>query len=803
MVRFRPSAALGIVGQLTIFLGISVLSGLLLAGLLIPLAGGLGLTARSAAEVVTKPGETLDVRQMAQRSRILAADGSLIADLYDENRVSVSLTKVAPIMKQAILAIEDSRFYEHGGLDVRGTMRAIATNAQSGELVQGGSTLTQQYVKNVLVTQAKTREQVVAAQDRKLGRKVRELKFALQVEDQLTKDKILENYLNITYFGSGAYGVEAAARRYFSKHASQLNLAEAALLAGLVRNPYKYSPSPKNMANTAARRNTVLDRMAELKLITPAMAAATKRTKVALKPSKTTHGCAAAKAAAWFCDYVVNTIRNDPLYGKTKADRQALLDRGGLTVRTTYDPRMQRAAQQGVNKHVYAKDRAAAAMSIVEPGTGAIKAMAQSRPYGTGGVNLNADKKQGSGAGFQAGSTFKVFVAASALQQNIPVSTTIHAPFELDASELKFRTCVNGKSGTTRDRDWKPKNESETENGPYNMASGLELSVNTYFIQLEARTGVCEPAKLAERMGLQQAHGEPLQQHGTFTLGTNPVSPLSMAEAYATFAARGKHCHAVAITKITDRNNRDLPVPPAKCDQVLKPEIADTMNALLQNVVKNGTGKNADFGRPIAGKTGTTNDRVAVWWVGYTPNMAAAVWAGSPKDYTYHMENVKIGPTFYSGGVCGGCLPAKIWRDAMRQVVADLPANGFNAPPPQMIAGQGNEVPDLRGIPASAAEAALRAAGWQVKIADGRVDSRQPADTVAFTSPNAGDRASPNSTVTIFVSRGNGTGQVFFERPGNRGNGRAGRGTGRGDPGVPELLRCQNGGTFPFCRPNP
>jgi membrane peptidoglycan carboxypeptidase len=559
MLSTRPSSDRGFIGQVTMFLGVSVLAGVLLAGMLVPIAGSAGLSARSTAQAFAESPQNLDLQPLAQRSRILAADGSLIADLYDENRISVPLKAVAPVMRQAILAIEDSRFYKHGGVDLRGTLRAAATNAQSGGLVEGGSTLTQQYVKNVLVEQARNSEQVKAAREKGLARKYRELQYAIQIEKELTKDQILENYLNIAYFGSGAYGVEAAARHYFSKPAAKLTLPEAAMLAGIVRSPSAYAPTA-NLKKATARRNTVLDRMAQVKMITVVKAAQAKATKVVLRVQRPKHGCAAAKDAAFFCEYVSLLIKTDPIFGKTRADREALLDRGGLTIMTTLNPKMQQAAQRAVSKHVYPKDKAAAAISLVEPGKGAIRAMAQSRPYLTGGLNLNVDKKYGGGLGFQAGSTFKAFVAASALEQDMPVSTSFNAPDHIDM-DGPFKTC----DGETTD-PWPVGNENDREDGVYNMAGAMALSVNTYFAQLEERTGICGPKRVAEKLGLTQATGKPIEEYKSFTLGAvgdDGVSPLGMAEAYATFAARGKHCDAMAIVSITDRNGKKCLRPSA------------------------------------------------------------------------------------------------------------------------------------------------------------------------------------------------------------------------------------------------
>jgi membrane peptidoglycan carboxypeptidase len=778
------------------FLGVSILAGLLVAAMLVPLVGGAGLSARSTAQTFAEPRSALNLRPLAQRSRILAADGkTVIADLYDENRTSIPLTSVAPVMRQAILAIEDSRFYEHGGVDPRGTARAVATNLFSGGVVQGGSTLTQQYVKNVLVEQAGSDEKLLeAARGEDIARKLRELQYAIQVEKELTKDQILENYLNISYFGAGAYGIEAAARHYFSKSASKLNLAEAAMLAGVVRSPAYYAPTTAlRQKRAVARRNTVLDRMAEVKMITPAQAAQAKATGLNLKVSKPRHGCANAKEAAWFCSYVSEIIKNDPIFGKTRQERTALLERGGLDIVTTLDLKTQRAAQKAVSRRVYAKDRFAGAVSIVQPGTGEIKAMAQSVPYGTrGGLNLNVDKKYGGGIGFQPGSTFKAFVTAAALGQRISPNTSFFAPYELDAGDMEFRTC----EGRTKAPGWKPNNETESETGTYDMARALRMSINNYFVQLEQRTGVCEPAKLAAAMGVRTGSGEAPDQVAAFTLGVESVAPLTMAEAYATFAARGTHCSAIAIKSITNRDGRKLAVPAAKCSGVMKPQIADATTSLLRGVIDSpdGTGRRADIGRPAAGKTGT-HEREQVWFVGYTPNMAAAVWVGSPHGSGKRMVDVTIGGEHYNT-VQGANIPAPIWREAMQAAVDGLPAEDFQRPSGEFALPGGAQVPDVRGIGVNEAMGALQAAGFQPRVDGRQVRSGRPPGTVAFTDPRAGSRVPPGTSVTVFISRGGGGSNNQGSAGQNNGN-RPGNGNNANFP----QPQCQNGGTWPFCRP--
>ena len=389
MSALRPAPDAGFVTRLALFLGVSVLSGLLVAGLALPVVGGLGLVARDSADGFDSLPAELEIPPLPERSRLLAADGSLIATFFYENRVSVPLTEVAPVMRKAVIAIEDARFYEHGGIDLRGTLRAFVNN-QAGEDVQGGSTLTQQYVKQVLLEKAqnikdpdKRRAEMRAATEQSYSRKLRELRFAVAIEEKYTKQQILERYLNIAYFGASAYGVEAAAKRYFRTTARDLTLAQAALLAGIVQQPTAFDPT-RNPEAAMTRRNLVLSRMADTGLADVDEVAAAKAEPLNLKEQKRLgNGCDDSRVP-FFCDFVLKTIHNDKVFGAERSDRTDLLLRGGLTITTTLDRTAQKAAQDAVAEYVDPKDAVASALVSVQPGTGHVRAMAVSRGFGDG-----------------------------------------------------------------------------------------------------------------------------------------------------------------------------------------------------------------------------------------------------------------------------------------------------------------------------------------------------------------------------------------------------------------------------------
>jgi membrane peptidoglycan carboxypeptidase len=746
----------GVIQRLTLFLGVSVLAGVLVAAMMLPFAGSVGLAARESARSFEELPSDLETPPLPQQSKILAADGKVIATFFEENRVVVPLARVSTTMTRAVLAIEDARFYEHGAIDLRGTARALIRNSTSGDVQQGGSTLTQQYVKNVLVESADSREEIEAAREVTLSRKLKELKYAIGLEERFSKDQILERYLNIAYFGAGSYGVEAAARTFFAKSAAALTLPESALLAGVVRSPVAYDPT-KNPVRAEARRNTVLARMVELGWITPQQAAAARAVPVArmLRVTREPNGCVTS-VVPFFCDYVQRTILTDPTFGDTAEARASLLTRGGLMIRTSIDLDAQKAAQRATTRYVESTNKVAAAIAMVEPGTGHIKAMAVNRKYGKGKgrttINYAADYRLGNSRGFQAGSTFKPFVLAAAIEKGIPLGTQIVSPPAVSIGRVK--AC----DGRVLTDPWTPK--SSTGSGVFDLRSGTALSVNTFYALLEQRTGVCRPVQIAKALGVTQSDGDPLPEYKAFVLGVDEVSPMAMAEAYATFAARGVHCEAVAITAVTTRSGQALRVPPSNCRRVLETGVADKVNEVLRGVIDGPipgrTGAPMTLGRPAAGKTGTTNNNIAVWFSGYTPDLAASVWVGNPDSSRYPLDGVRIRGRYYPV-VFGRTLPGPIWRDAMRAALKDVPETSFKRARPDResfstASAARGRVPELSGRSRGQALSRLRDAGLAWRVI--RIGSNEPRGDVVRTFPSAGERVADGERVTVYVSRG-------------------------------------------------
>ena len=654
--------------------------------MILPFVGPVAVMARDSISSFEDLPQDFREPQLPVRTRVYAADGTKIATLYEENRKEVPLNKIAPVMQDAVIAIEDSRFYEHNGFDPRGFMRAAVTNVTAGGVTQGGSTLTMQYVKNVLLTAAQDEEEQAAANEDTITRKLREIRYAMSLEKRLTKEEILNRYLNISYYGARAYGVEAASQRYFSKKAKNLELVEAATLAGIVQQPSRFDPT-RNPRQSQARRDVVLNRMAELGDITIEEAREAKALDVEdyLDPKIQYNGCTTS-VAPYYCDYAIREVQGLKALGKTAKQREAAWEAGGYKVYTTLDLKAQKAADKAVNAAIPAKDpsRKATAIAMITPGTGDIRAMAQNRVWGTNTgkkdkywqttYNYAADLADGGTRGMQAGSTFKIFTTVAALEKGISPFTVINSP-----PRKEFTGMVGCNGNLLVDggiQPW-PVNNS-TSSGNFDMFRGAAYSVNTFFAELEKRAGVCETVSAARKMGVHYADGGKLgelrpggisAEVASFTLGSTEVSPLTLANAYATVSAHGVHCKPRSITKLVDRDGKKLPVPGPKCKQAITRNAADAAAAVLTNVVDGGipgrTGGAMSLGRDTTGKTGTIDNQAAVWFAGSTPDLAAAVWVGDPRGgYRYPLRNITINGRYYPK-VFGSSLPGPTWKAAM------------------------------------------------------------------------------------------------------------------------------------------
>ena len=775
----RPDAG-RVASHLAVMGAVAVVMGVLTACLAIPFAGLVGVAAKDVSAGMVNLPESLEAKDLSQKTRIYDVNGNLIASLYDQNRINVPLSSISRPMVKAIVAIEDYRFYDHGALDLKGTLRAFVTNQANGGSVQGGSSITQQMVKQTLLYQAETDEERKAATEETYARKIRELRYAIAFEKNHSKDWILERYLNIAYFGDGAFGVQSAARHFFSKNAKDLNLLESATLAGLVKNPVGYDPID-NPERAESRRNVVLDRLAQLGVLTEKKAERLKGRPIekTLDIETAPNGCQQSRAP-FFCDYVVNWLLKDPVLGDTPKERRTTLKNGGLTINTTLDLDMQKAADDSVSSHVFPTDQAIGGLAMVEPGTGDVRALAQSRPMGkdkkAGQTYLNyvVPKKYGDANGFQAGSTFKVFVLASAINQGIPLSTTISSPPEMNIPDEDFETCDGPYAGDGE--GWNVSNS--TDSGTFDLYSGTQQSVNTFFAQLETQTGMCEPLQLAADMGVKV----PLAQKvPSWILGVTDSNPLELAQAYATFAARGLHCDPRPVTEVLDSQGQTLKEFSPQCEQVMPGPTADAVNDVLRGVMEpGGFGQNIAIDKPSAGKTGTNQNNMSVWFAGYTPAIATVAMVAGANEFG---EWVSLnGQTVGGVGIYeafGSTVAGPLWGDAMAAISPKLPYEDFQAPLGDEIAGVLSTVPDVAGLPVADATSQLEAAGFTV--ADGgEVNSEVTAGNVAYTSPAGGTSLGSGDTVTLYTSTGYVPPPPSTGNGGDNGGGKGNKGKGKG-----------------------
>ncbi|KGN32161.1 penicillin-binding protein [Knoellia sinensis KCTC 19936] len=786
---------------------LGALMGLLMAGLAIPAIGAGGSATKSGVQAFNDLPSEFSVSPLAQQSRIVDASGKkLIANPYDENRIIVPLTRISGWMQKAQIAIEDARFYEHGGLDVRGFTRAMVSNAQ-GEGVQGASTLTQQYVKITLQENALRRddkEAAKAAVAKTYTRKLQELKYALDVERNFTKDQILAGYLNLVYYGDQAYGVEAAAQNYFGISSSKLNLGQSALLAGIVQQPTRYNPV-LNPKDSQARRNLVLDRMATLGMASTKDVNAAKKVPVAdmLGNRKPPKGTCHRSVEPFFCAYMMEYLQKSPqmaVLGKTPAERLKNINQGGLTIKTTLDMELQAATFKELTKAVPVgnKQNLGAASTVIEPGTGKVLAMAQATDFSASQLNLNADQRYGgSQYGYQFGSTAKTYALVAALEAGMPLDGTIDAPSASPDDPHSFtRSEMKGRCNS--DKDWSVENDYRS-GGEMSLAQATAESINTAFGQLVIDTGCNKVYDTMNRMGVHQGDGGKIDNTvASITLGAGVMTPMTAAASYATLAARGKYCEPTPIASITTSNGKAIKIPPTACKQVVRADIADGVNQLLMGPLSDRRGTARGLwdvsARPAAGKTGTTNNHNQSWFIGYTPQRSAAVWIGNVKVARANGQLLTLnGKCFGEYGckrsVFGGTVAAPVWSKIMRHATNDLPVVRFTRPSDKVLNGNYIRLPSVVGDSVETATSKLQAAGFKVRVGS-RVDSSIREGRVARTSP--GTRGMKGGTVTLFISRGYqppvfqpGTSNPEPDRdapqPDRRGN--SGRGNGNGNSG--------------------
>ena len=664
----RPAQLLAL---LLAFLSVSSLMGVVTAGMLVPVAGPTALVAKSVPSVFNELPGDLQTVTPAEESQLLDSSGGVIAHFYDKQRIVVPSANIADVMKKAIVAIEDKRFYEHNGVDATGIARALVTNlGVSGR--QGASTITQQYVRNSLAERGYLEgdaEQVSAATEQTTERKLREIKYALALEKTQSKDEILTGYLNIAPFGPITYGVEAASQRYFSKSASELNYLEAALLAGLVQSPVQYDPLTHPEA-AQERRDTVLATMLDQGVITQEEYDEGIATTVdsMLHPTVSSEGCSGAESSkAYFCDYVLSQFLEDPTFGATRIERERLLKTQGITIRTTLDPAKQDAAYASLTNAIPVGDASGLndALVSLDPRTGKVLAMAQNTTYGIeAGQTMSNYSADGN---FQVGSTFKVFTLLQWFKEG-------HSAYETVGSANTFYPNgafkCDGRSITTEGYQV---NDLAGKTGTMNVVRATGQSVNQAFVNMASRVDFCSIFETAYDMGITE-DGEVPSPFPANILGSVSGSPLQMASVFATIANSGQQCKPQSIESVTDRDENVLKEFAADCKEVISPDVANKTAALLTaSAGQYYTSTRLGDGRPFAAKSGTTDGHANTWLTGFTPSLATAAWVGHGDNSSQEVSGVVINGVYHSEIFGETYVGQNIWAPYMTQALAGTP----------------------------------------------------------------------------------------------------------------------------------
>lgn len=734
---------------------LTLIMGLIMALIITPLM----IPSVAAAQAGNHYWESLDKDlpdlPLPQRSKLYTSDGKEIAEFYSINRVNVTLDEVPEVVKEALINTEDSRFYEHEGIDRKGILRALVTNVTGGGISEGASTLTQQVVKNTLIVNAVSEEEVKAASEQTVERKVEEIKYAIELEKEYSKDEILERYLNISLFSNGVYGIGTAANYYFSKPASDLNLEESALLIGLLKNPTGYNPK-KNPEAAVERRNVVLGQMFKYGSITEEEYETAKDTPLELNLASPAQGCEKSDYP-YYCLWAIETLKESHTIAPTQEERDALMYRGGLKVTTNLDIGAQKKLQDTVNQALGKDNRVAGSIVTVEPGTGAVVAMAQNRNFGDPSTDTSKTKHTevdySTRVAFQSGSVFKMFTLVAALEAGMSIDTVIDAP-----NSYKPKGKNYPKGGF--------KNATRGASGPLTMYEGAARSSNTYFVKLQNQIGVLNVAEMAESMGISVPREGPhavTEEDASFTLGTINVSPVQIANAYATISAGGMYCTPTPIKAIEAFDNREVPEIKPDCERVMSESTANNVSDVLAGVIDGKddlrTGKKQSIGRPAGGKTGTTNSAGAAWFAGFTPQYATAVWAGDPRGSSKYplSSGVRLYGKYVSG-VAGSTVPGPIWKNSMEDLHEGLEKRPLAGKSPDTVP---NSIPDVRGMEVNAAVTVLRNAGFTVEISDtlAEEDEFSSPNHVSSQDPNPGKRtvSKSHTKITLVLTHGSDT----------------------------------------------
>lgn len=738
-----------------------MLAAVLVAGLLFPLAGGFGFVSNRAADAVDNVSAELVEGTVPAVSTMVDAAGNPIAWLYEQRRFEVPSDRISNDMKLAIVSIEDRRFAEHEGVDWQGTLRAFLTNTTSGEVQQGASTIDQQYVKNFqLLVVAKTDAERRAAIETTPARKIREIRMALTLDRELTKDEILTRYLNLVPFGNSSYGIQDAAQTYFGVDAADLNVPQSAMLAGMVQSSSKLNPYT-NEEGVTARRNTVLDTMIQN---IPSRADEFRRAKeeplgVLPEPKGLPRGCIAANDRGFFCDYALQYLANAGI-------SREQVDKGGYLIRTTLDPAVQDSVKNAVTAAANPNlANIAEVMSVVAPGENShdVVAMASSRAYGLDPeANQTVQPQPYSMVGDGAGSVFKLFTTAAAMEKGLGINAQLDVPGRFEAKGMG-----NGGARGCPAATYCVENAGRYKS-PMSVTEALATSPNTTFVKLIQAVGVAPTVDMAVRLGMRsfvepgtsgftnQSLADMIKEQnlGSFTLGPVAINPLELSNVAATLASGGRWCPPSPIREVIDRQGKPVPLTQQACEQVVEPGLANTLANAMSKDDTQGTAAGAaaasGWSAPMAGKTGTTESHRSSAFLGFTNSLAAAVYvygdSPTPGEIcSFPLRNCGSGDLF------GGNEPARTWFNAIKPVLGQFPPPVLPPLDDKYVRGSNQaQVPDVSNMSQSDATSALTRAGFQVTAVTQA--GAQSKGTVMSTAPNGS--AIPGSVITIYVSDG-------------------------------------------------
>ena len=753
-------------------LAVAMIAGVMVTVGVAPAIAITGVTAKNTIGLFENLPSDLTITNLQQKTEIYAqlkGKPHLLTSFYNQDREVIKWEDVPATVKNAVVAGEDVRFYQHGGVDPMGILRAVVANAGSGNS-QGASTISQQYVKNVCVQEAEllsTQQKVDAAYEictqGSVVRKLKEARLAIGLEKKYSKPQILLGYLNIAGFGGRIYGIETAAQYYYDKHAKDLTAAEAASLVAIVNDPNVLRIDEKsNIPENKIRRNYILGVELKHHMLTQDeyQKAIDSPIKPKITPSRA--GCQGAGVSGYFCDYVTHIVKQNPAFGKTSQARYNALVAGGLKIYTTLNLDLQRKAQKTMNTYVPMKSpvgNIASAATTVEVGTGRVLTMVQSKIYNNEGgskytaINYNTDEAYGGSHGFQPGSTYKLFTLLDWLKQGHGLYESVDGNARTIPGS-NFTQCQGKPYGGL---PWSVGNDAAGEGGYRSVFNGTQLSVNGVFASMAEKLHLCDIHRIANEFGVHRADGAPLIENAPAIIGTNEVAPLSMATAYATMANNGTRCTPIAIDKVVKPDGSLMDVPKSNCSQVIDKQIVVAANSALHGVITGGTmgGDATPDGVYEIGKTGTTDNAKDTWAVGATSKVATAVWVGSVTGFENLREVFSFPKCYYDGGI-GKASDARhcLWKDMMTANNAVYGgASSWDQPLPRYLYGKQTAVPSVTGMSVDQAKNVLASAGFR-----GVVGSAETSDVekgkVSSSSPAGGAQASAGAAVTLHTSSG-------------------------------------------------